>query len=179
MNQTQARHTAELVAPGFLIGLVAGAIGGGVAAMGGLPVGYVLGTTVGLGVPLAAFGVGYSLLLASGRIRLGGVAPAAVYWLFAFPVARLIHEVLIDVLSGRAVALPDGPVKFIAYQALVSVGFAIGFIWMHEYVFGRWWIHIRGHNPVADRYVEQYTRQAARTQTKPQNHPGGTGRRPA
>lgn len=174
MNQTQTRQTVELVAPGFLIGIMAGAIGGGLAVMGGLPVSYVIGTTLGLGVPLAAFGVGYSMLLASGRIRLGGVAPAAVYWLFAFPVARVIHEVLIDVLSGRAVALPDGPVKFVAYQALVSVGFAIGFIWMHEYVFGRWWIHIRHHNPVAARYVQQYTRQAAKTQAKPQEQPDAT-----
>jgi hypothetical protein len=51
------------------------------------------------------------------------------------------------------------------------VGFAIGFIWMHEYVFGRWWIRIRDHNPVAERYVAQYTRQAARTNTKPQRQP--------
>jgi hypothetical protein len=174
MNQTQVHETVELVAPGFLIGMVAGAIGGGVAAMGGLSAGYVIATTVGLGVPLAAFGVGYSLLLAAGRIRLGGVAPAALYWLFAFPLARVVHEVLIDVLSGRAVALPDGLVKFVAYQALVSVGYAIGFIWMHEYVFGRWWVRIRDHNPVADRYVEQYTRQAARTQATPQDHPGTT-----
>ena len=174
MNQTQARQTVELVAPGFLIGMIAGAIGGGVAAMGGLDAGYVIGTTLGLGLPLAAFGVGYSMLLASGRIRLGGVAPAALYWLFAFPVARVIHEVLVDVLSGRAVALPDGAVKFLAYQALVSVGFAIGFIWMHEYVFGRWWIRIRDHNPVADRYVQQYTRQAAKTQGKPKQQPTGT-----
>jgi hypothetical protein len=174
MNQTQARQTAELVAPGFLIGMIAGAIGGGVAAMAGLPVSYVIATTFGLGLPLAAFGVGYSILLASGRIRLGGVAPAALYWLFAFPVARVVHEVLVDVLSGGAVALPDGVVEFVAFQALVSVGYAIGFIWMHEYVFGRWWVRIRDHNPVADRYVAQYTRQAARTQAKPPQQPRST-----
>jgi len=174
MNQTQARQTVELVAPGFLIGMIAGAFGGGVAALAGLDAGYVIGTTFGLGLPLAAFGVGYSMLLASGRIRLGGVAPAALYWLFAFPVARVIHEVLIDVLSGRAIALPDGAAKFVVYQALVSVGYAIGFIWMHEYVFGRWWIHIRDRNPVADRYVQQYTRQAAKTQGKPSQQPGRT-----
>jgi len=174
MNQTQARTTAELAAPGFLIGIIAGVVAGGVAMLAGLPAGYVLATTVGLGVPLAAFGVGYSLLLASGRIRLGGVAPAALYWLFAFPLARVVHEVLVDVLSGRAVVLPDGLVEFVAFQAIVSVGFAIGFIWMHEYVFGRWWVRIRDHNPVADRYVQQYTRQAARTHGKPRKQPGST-----
>jgi hypothetical protein len=166
MNQTQMRQTAELAAPGFLIGVSAGAVAGGVALVAGLPAGYVVATTIGLGVPLAAFGVGYSMLLASGRIRLGGVAPAALYWLFAFPLARLVHEVLVDVVSGRAVALPDGLVKFVAYQAMVSLGWAVGFIWMHEYVFGRWWVRVRDHNPVAARYVAQYTRQASRTQPK-------------
>lgn len=174
MNQTQARLTAEVAVPGFLIGIAAGAAAGGVAMLAGLPAGYVAATTVGLGVPLAVFGIGYSLLLASGRIRLGGVAPAALYWLIAFPLARVVHEVLVDVLSGGAVALPDGLVEFVAYQAIVSVGFAIGFIWMHEYVFGRWWVRIRDHNPVAERYVLQYTRQAARTHGKPQRQPKGT-----
>ena len=172
MNQTQARNTAELVVPGLLIGIIAGAAAGGMAILAGLPAGYVVATTVGLGVPLAAFGAGYSLLLASGRIRLGGVAPAALYWLFAFPVARCVHEILVDVLSGRAVALPDGVVKFVVYQAIVSVGFAVGFIWMHEYVFGRWWVRVRDHNPVASRYVAQYTRQASRTSA--QKQPGSS-----
>jgi hypothetical protein len=164
MNQTQARNTAELVFPGLMIGISAGAVAGGVAMLAGLPAGYVVATTVGLGVPLAAFGAGYSLLLASGRIRLGGVAPAALYWLFAFPVARCIHEVFVDVLTGSAVVLPDGFVRFVAYQAIVSVGYAVGFIWLHENVFPKWWVRVRGHNPVAARYVAQYTGQASRVQ---------------
>ena len=164
MNQAQARNTAELVVPGLMIGVSAGAVAGGVAMLAGLPAGYVVATTVGLGVPLAAFGAGYSLLLASGRVRLGGVAPAALYWLFAFPVARCIHEVFVDVLTGSAVALPDGVVRFVAYQAIVSVGYAVGFIWLHENVFAKWWVRVRDHNPVAARYVEQYTGQASRAQ---------------
>ena len=164
MNQTHARNTAELVVPGFMIGVSAGAVAGGVAMLAGLPAGYVVATTVGLGVPLAAFGAGYSLLLASGRIRLGGVAPAALYWLFAFPVARCIHEVFVDVLTGSTVALPDGLVRFVVYQAIVSVGYAVGFIWLHENVFPKWWVRVRDHNPVAARYVAQYTGQASRVQ---------------
>jgi hypothetical protein len=164
MNQAQARNTAELVAPGVLIGLIAGAVAGGTALLAGLSAGYAVATTVGLGVPLAAFGAGYSLLLASGRIRLGGVAPAAVYWLVAFPVARCIHEVFVDVVTGSSIVLPDGFVRFVAYQALVSVGYAVGFIWLHENVFGKWWVRVREHNPVAARYVAQYTGQASRVQ---------------
>jgi hypothetical protein len=164
MSQTvQARQTAELVFPGAMIGLVSGTVAGGIAAIGGLPASYVLATTLALGVPLALFGMGYDLLLAAGRIRLGGVAPAALYWLVAFPLARALHEILFDVVSGRPIGLPDAVVPFLVYQAILSVGFAIGFIWLHEYVFPRWWIRVRGHNPVAARYVEQYTAQAART----------------
>jgi hypothetical protein len=173
MNQTEARNTVEVIVPGVLIGLIAGAVAGGVALLAGLSVGYVVATTIGLGVPLAAFGAGYSLLLASGRMRLGGVAPAALYWLVAFPVARCVHEVLVDVLTGSAVAFPDGVVRFVAYQAIVSVGYAIGFIWLHENVFAKWWVRVRDHNPVAARYVAQYASQASRTQphnkTQPHN----------
>ncbi|MPZ96840.1 MAG: hypothetical protein GEU96_18515 [Propionibacteriales bacterium] len=108
--------------------------------------------------------MGYNLLLAAGHVRLGGVAPAALYWLVAFPLASAMHEILFDVASGRSISLPDAVVPFLVYQAIISVGFAIGFVWLHEYVFPRWWIQVRDHNPIAARYVEQYTRQAARTQ---------------
>lgn len=154
------RQLAELVFPGVAIGLGAGLLAGGVAALAGLPAGYAAATTLTLGLPLGVFGMGYSLLLANGRLRLGGVAPAALYWLFFFPIARLLHEVGFDVVSGNPIALPDALLPFLAYQALISSGFAIGFIWIHEHAFPYWWVRIRDHNPVADRYVRQYAQQA-------------------
>lgn len=156
----QVRLSLELTLPGFLIGIVGGALAGGIAAFAGLSTGYSLAMMLTLGVPLGVFGMGYNVLLAMGRLRLGGVAPAALYWLFAFPLARLANEMLFDVVSGRPVVLPDDVVPFLTYQAILSVGYAIGFVWMHEYVFSYWWIKVRDHNPVAARYVEQYGRQA-------------------
>ncbi|MPY98136.1 MAG: hypothetical protein GEU97_09070 [Actinophytocola sp.] len=64
-------------------------------------------------------------------------------------------------VSGNPITLPDALLPFLAYQAILSVGYAIGFVWFHEHVFPFWWIRVRDHNPVAERFVTQYTRQAA------------------
>src|SRR5918993_920304 len=98
----------------------------------------------------------------------GGIAGglAALYWLPAFPLARLLHEVVLDIGSGRSVLLPEALLPFLAFQAILSVGFAIGFLWMHEQLATVWWPRIRDHNPVAARYVSQYTRQAAATERR-------------
>lgn len=151
----------EVTLPGAVIGFAGGLITGGMAAGGGLPLDYAILAGLGLGIPLAVLGAGYDWLLASGRIRLGGVAPAALYWLLAFPLARLLHETVLDIGAGRALALPEGLLPFLAYQAILSLGYAIGFIWLHENMGAYWWLRIRDRNPVAARYVSQYTRQAA------------------
>lgn len=159
---------AELMLPGAVIGLSGGLITGGMAAGGGLPLDYVVLTALALGIPLAILGGGYGWVLASGRIRLGGVAPAALYWLAGFPIARLVHESLLDLGAGRAVALPEDILPFLAYQSILSLGYAIGFLWLHENVGGYWWIRIKDHNPVAARYVGQYMKQAATLQKQKQ-----------
>ena len=158
---SRVRHFAEVTLPGVAIGLFSGVIAGGVALLGGLPAAYASLTALTLGIPLAALGMGYNLLLASGRVRLGVAAPAAGYWLVFFPLARLLHEVLFDVMSGNAIILPDAVLPFLAFQALLSVGYAIGFVWIQEHLFSHWWIHIRDHNPVARRYVEHHLAEAA------------------
>ncbi|MBA3790014.1 MAG: hypothetical protein H0X23_02075 [Rubrobacter sp.] len=155
------RISTELMLPGILVGLGTGLIAGGLAALGGLPFAYVALTTLALGVPLAVMGAGYDAILASGRIRLGGVAPAMLYWIPAFPLARLFHEVVLDIGFGRAVVLPEALMSFLTFQAIMSVGYTIGFLWLHENVAGLWWLRVRDHNPVAARYVGQYTSQAA------------------
>jgi hypothetical protein len=161
---SRAQQFAELTLPGISIGLGSGAIAGGVALLGGLSVSFAATTALTLGIPLAVFGMGYDILLARGKVRLGVAAPAAVYWLLLFPLARLLHEVSFDIFSGNAISLPDAVLPFLVFQAMLSVGYAIGFVWLHEHVFPNWWIRIREHNPVADRYVEQYMAQAATMQ---------------
>jgi hypothetical protein len=166
------RHLVEVTFPGAVIGFGTGMIPGGLAVVVGFPLGYTVLAVLGLGIPLAIFGAGYDALLASGRIRLGGVVPAALYWLPAFPLARLLYEVVIDIGSGRAILLREPLLSFLAYQAILSLGYAIGFLWLHEQLATLWWPRIRDHNPVAARYVSQYTRQAAATQQRKEKGKG-------
>ena len=162
---SRAQQFAELTLPGVSIGLGSGVIAGGVALLGGLSFSYAMTTALTLGIPLAVFGMGYNILLARGKVRLGVAAPAAIYWLALFPLARLLHEVSFDIFSGNDISLPDALLPFLAFQAMLSVGYAIGFVWIHEHVFPSWWIRIREHNPVARQYVEQYMAQTDMAQT--------------
>lgn len=158
------RRTAELVLPGASVGILATGVVGGVALLGGLPAGYALVAAVAFGGPLTLFGAGYSLLLANGRVRLGGITPAVGYWLVGYPVSRVIYEVAVDLFEGRPVGFTGGVLAFLVFQLMVSVGFAVGFIWLHEHTAPHWWLRIRDRNPVAASYVAVYTEQAARTQ---------------
>ncbi|MCP2245539.1 hypothetical protein [Lentzea aerocolonigenes] len=120
--------------PGAFVGLAAGLIAGGLAALVGQPLGWALVTTVALGLTLGAFGGAFGLLVAAGRLPAGRFAPVALYWLVAFPLARLVHEVTVGlVLTGQA-RLPSDLAGFLAYQGIVSLGWAIGFLWLHERV---------------------------------------------
>jgi hypothetical protein len=60
---------------------------------------------------------------------------------------------LLDLYAGSEVAVPHGWLDFLAYQALVSVGFGIGYWWLHENFAPLWWFRIRERNPVADHLV--------------------------
>ncbi len=159
------RETLELLLPGFLIGLSAGVIAGALAAVSGLSTAHVLVSAFGLGLPLAVFGAAYNAVLATGRIRLGGIAPAALYWAIAFPVARVLHEVAVDAVLPNQGLSAVGPIlPWLAMMAVLSLGWAIGFMWMHEHLAPYWWLRIRDHNARADSYVERYMSQAVKLQ---------------
>jgi len=147
------RQIAELTLPGVAIGLLAGAIAGGLSVAGGLAPHVALISAVGLGVPLALAGAGYEILLAKGTFELSVLTPVALYFAVAFPVGRVIEAGLVDLSAGSAVAVPHGWLDYLVYQALVSVGFGIGYWWLHENFAPRWWFHIRERNPVADYFV--------------------------
>lgn len=147
------RQLAEMTVPGVVIGALGGLIAGGLAASGGLGLLGALIAGVALAVPLALAGAGYELLLATGRVPMGPVAPTALYWLVAFPVARIIHAAVLDVYAGARFAVPYGWLSFIVYQVLVAVGFAIGYWWLHENFAPRWWWHLRDRNPVASHFM--------------------------
>jgi hypothetical protein len=147
------RQVVQLTLPGVAIGLLSGAILGAVVAGSGEAFHVALFAAVTLGVPLAVAGAGYEILVAQGRIPLGVLTPVALYWAVAFTVCRVFQTALLDLYAGAEVAVPHGWLDFVTYQALVSVGFGIGYWWLHENFAPIWWIRIRERNPVADHMV--------------------------
>lgn len=149
------RQVAELGVPGAGIGLVGGIIAGVLAATGGLSLAVTLVAAVGLAVPLAVAGAGYDLLLAKGKIPLGPLAPVAMYMFVAFPLARVAHAAIVSLAAGERVAVPHGWLDFVVYNMLLSIGFAIGFWWMHQNYAPRWWWRLRDRNPVASNFIRE------------------------
>jgi hypothetical protein len=146
-------QVVELCAPGAAIGLLGGAIAGGLLAISGLSLPLTLVATIGLAIPLALTGAAYEVLLGKGKLPMGTLSGAAMVWAVAFAPIRVVHAAAIDVVAGNPVAMPQGFWSFVAYQVLVSVPFAIGFWWLHENFAPRWWFHIRNRNPVANHFI--------------------------
>jgi hypothetical protein len=177
---TRAVRAFEVAAPGFAIGLACGGLIGLLGALGGMSAGNALLAVILLGCPLGAFGALYDGLLATGRMGIGTFAPAVAFWLPLFPLARVLHETLSDLAAGQEVALPGGAGGFVAYQVLLSLGYGIGFVFLHEQVAPRWYLRVRGHNPTARRIVERYTAYAAAMVARDRRRGGRPrGRRPA
>jgi hypothetical protein len=156
VDAAQARRAGEVVFPGLVIGLGAGMLIGLLSVAGGGSVGTALVATLILGIPLAVFGALYDVLLVAGRMGVGTIAPAVAFWLPLFPLARLLNEVLADVVAGNSIALSGGVAGFLAYQALLSLGFAIGWVFLHDQLGPLWWLRVRAHNPVAALLIERY-----------------------
>jgi hypothetical protein len=155
------KQLAEFSVPAASVGAAAGVIAGGLAAFVGQPVGWAVATGLALGVPLILFGAGYAALMALGKVPAGVFAPAAVYWVIGFPLALLVHAVVTEWVVTGTPGMPPDPWKFLAFRALVSMGFAIGFLWMHEQIGRHWWPRILDRNSYARRTVEQYSHLAA------------------
>jgi hypothetical protein len=147
------RQVVDLSVPGAAIGLLGGVIAGALLAISGLSLPITLVATVLLAIPLALTGAVYEILLAKGRIPMGTVAGAAMVWVIAWPVIRVVHGAAVDLIAGNGIATPNGIVGFFVYQAIVAVPFAIGFWWLHENFAPRWWFRIRDRNPVANHFI--------------------------
>ena len=143
--------------PALVIGAIAALGAGGLAAFAGQPSGWAVITGLALGVPIALLGAGYASLVALKKFPVGVFTPAAGYWFVAFPLAMLVNSVVTEWLFTGRPGLPAGPLwQFLVYNALLSMGFAIGFIWSHEYLGRHWWPRIRAHNHYAFGCVEEY-----------------------
>ncbi|GAA1704394.1 hypothetical protein ACFTSF_26480 [Kribbella sp. NPDC056951] len=157
---TSVKELAEFTAPAAVVGAAAGLVAGLLGSVAGQSLGVALVTGLGLGLPLIVFGTGYAVLVALGKVPAGVFAPAAVYWVVAFPLSLLVHAIATEWVIAGTPGLPAEPWKFLAFRALLSMGFAIGFLWMHEQIGRHWWPHILEHNRYARRTVEQYVHLA-------------------
>ena len=119
--------------PGMTIGFVAGLIVGGLATVAGAPTGYVIVAALGLGLPLAIFGIIYDALLDAGKLNFGYAAPSALYGVLTFPIARLVQELLLTAIFGQGITLQQesNVLTFLAYQAIMGFGYGIGFLMIH------------------------------------------------
>ena len=122
--------------PGMVIGFVAGLLVGGLAVMAGASTGYIIVAALGLGIPLAIFGVIYDALLDAGKLNFGYAAPTALYGTLTFPIARLAQEVLLTQIFGQGITLQQesGVLSFLAYQAIMGFGYGIGFLMIHNQI---------------------------------------------
>jgi hypothetical protein len=155
------RQSLELALPGATIGAGAGAIAGGLTLLAGQPAGLVAQSALALAVPLALFGGLYGVLLGHGIFRPGTFGPVGLYWMAGFPLSRLVQE------SLTGVGLAEGVLPFLAYQLMVSLGFAIGFLWLHERMMPHWLLRHAEGNPRAEALLGQYIRQAQASQPRP------------
>jgi hypothetical protein len=122
--------------PGMVIGFVAGLLVGALAAVGGAPTGYIIVAALGLGIPLAIFGIIYDALLDAGKLRFGYAAPTALYGILTFPIARLLQELLLTAIFGQGITLQQesGVLSFLVYQAIMGFGYGIGFLMIHNQI---------------------------------------------
>jgi hypothetical protein len=122
--------------PGMVIGFVAGTLVGGLAAVAGAPTGFIIVAALGLGIPLAIFGIIYDALLDAGKLNFGYAAPTALYGVLTFPLARLVQELLLTMIYGQGITLQQeaGVLSFLVYQAIMGFGYGIGFLMIHNQI---------------------------------------------
>lgn len=161
MPTTRTRNLVELGGPGAATGLIAGVVVAALATLVGQPAAWAGAGALTLGLPLALMGGGYGALVAAGIFRPGVFSPVAIYWMVGFPLARLLHESVTPVLLGGGLTPPDSVLTFLAFQGLVSMGYAIGFLWLHERLMPYWLMRIKDHNAEAKQVYSVYAEHAA------------------
>jgi hypothetical protein len=172
------RRLFLLTLPGLAVGFIAGVLAGGLTAFVGQPTGAAVVATLSLGVPLALLGGGYTMLLINKRVRLGGFAPAALYWLIGFPLARLLHELAVTWFVGGRPTFPPDTLGFLAFQGIISLGFAIGFLWLHERLAPRWWGRLAEHDEQAREVYLRYAGHAQAIFEASERRRAARGRKP-
>lgn len=130
------RILRRLKIPGMVTGFVTGLLVGGLAAVAGAPTSFVIVAALGLGIPLAIFGIVYDALMDAGRIPFGRIAPVALYGVLTFPIARLVQELLLTAIFGQGITLQQesGVLSFLVFQGIMGFGYGIGFLMIHSQI---------------------------------------------
>lgn len=130
------RVLQRLKIPGMVTGFVTGLLVGGLAAVAGAPTSFVIVAALGLGVPLAIFGIVYDALMDAGRIPFGRIAPVALFGVLTFPIARLVQELLLTAIFGQGITLQQesGVLSFLVFQGIMGFGYGIGFLMIHSQI---------------------------------------------
>jgi hypothetical protein len=120
----------------MVIGFVAGLLVGGLAAVASSPTGFIIVAALGLGIPLAIFGIIYDALLDAGKLNFGYAAPSALYGVLTFPIARLVQELLLTAIFGQGITLQQesGVLSFLVFQGIMGFGYGIGFLMIHSQI---------------------------------------------
>src|SRR5215204_1685274 len=120
----------------MVIGFVAGLLVGGLTAVANAPTGFIVVAALGLGIPLAIFGILYDALLDAGKLNFGYAAPSALYGVLTFPVARLVQELLLTAIFGQGITLQQeaNVLQFLVYQGIMGFGYGIGFLMIHSQI---------------------------------------------
>jgi hypothetical protein len=114
---------------GAIAALVIGVLMAVIAAPTGGLSRSVLGI-VALTLPLLLAGLFYGWLLDSGRLRVG-FGPGILYWVVAFPLARLSQEFMV---GSETMSVSEVLGDFMIFQALVGGAFGLGFFLLHNQI---------------------------------------------
>jgi hypothetical protein len=114
---------------GAIVALVTGVLMAVIAARAGGLAASMLGI-LALTLPLLLAGVFYGWLLDSGRLRVG-FGPGILYWVVAFPVARLSQELMV---GSERMSVSEVLGDFMIFQALVGGAFGLGFFLLHSQI---------------------------------------------
>ena len=120
----------------MVIGFVAGLLVGALAAVASSPTGFIIVAALGLGIPLAIFGIIYDALLDAGKLSFGYAAPSALYGILTFPIARLVQELLLTAIFGQGITLQQeaNVLQFLVFQGIMGFGYGIGFLMIHNQI---------------------------------------------
>ena len=127
------------VTAGALTAIVTGGLMAGLTVAGG-ELANSLPAIVALTAVLLAAGLLFGWLVQTQRLRMG-FGPGILFWIAAFPLARLAQEVI--GAGGGPAGLGQGVMSFLVYQAMVGGAFGLGFVLLFNQI---WMMLSRGSN---------------------------------